>query len=357
MPGKSFGLNPYQGESHARDQTAWNPRGDPDDNLYRHLSLRLSAGIFPLWRRLLSRSLTIRHHRGETAMRKAIVIGLATTMTAIAVPVAAYYATMPSDDRLGEILREYDFVPITPPSNLMTVGSLYYVDAQVKHFKAICHAQKTDLEGHLIVSRSWEMQEKLERNGRLATGIKVDFGWLLKVDGEDNYVQKVHASLTDVVLEEIPLGPNWLIFGKLMEKPECLRVAMEHIDAGGYVCQGQKILQATAEYKLDIDARRKLATEAKATADDINSVVKRAIETQSDQTVVDQSGRLFAGTALKYGVSMNPNCLAPPAGRFTRTLPRTRLGRIVNFVKFRIVEPFLPAKTEESQVAHSLHGA
>ena len=129
---------------------------------------------------------------------------------------------------------------------------------------------------------------------------------------------KVHSSLTDIVLEEIPLGPNWSIFAKLMEKPECSQVAMRYIHAGGYVCQGQKILQATAEFKLDRDAQNKLAANAKATADNIKDIVKLAVESQSDQTVVDKEGRLFAGTALKYGVSMNPICLAPPTGRFQR---------------------------------------
>jgi hypothetical protein len=284
-------------------------------------------------------------------MRRMIIVTLATTMTAVAVPAASHYLARPSDDPLGDTLRANGFVPIRPPSNLMNVGSLYYVDASVTDFKAICHAEKADLEGAMTVSRSWEMQENLERNGRFATGISVDFGTLLNGDIDDTYVQKVHSSLTDVVLEEIPLGPNWLIFAKLMEKPECNREAMRHIYAGGYVCQGQKILQATAEFKLDRDARKKLATKAKATAGDINDLVKVAVETHSDQAVVERSGRLFAGSALKYGVSMNPICLAPPDGRFQRILPQTTFGRLVNFVLLKIVEPLLPAKTERAQVA------
>jgi len=283
-------------------------------------------------------------------MRRMIFVALAGTMAAVAVPAAAHYF-QPSSDPLGNTLRANGFVPIRPPSNLMNVGSLYYVDASVTDFKAICHAEKSDLEGAVMVSRSWEMQETLERNGRFATGISVDFGTLIHGDLGDSYVQKVHSSLTDVLLEEIPLGPNWLIFAKLMEKPECNREAMRHIYAGGYVCQGQKILQATAEFKLDRDARRTLATKAKATAGEINDLVKVAVETQSDQAVVERSGRLFAGSALKYGVSMNPICLAPPDGRFQRILPQTTFGRLVNFVLLRIVEPLLPAKAERAQVA------
>ncbi len=258
-------------------------------------------------------------------MRTMTMLALAATVTATAVPAAAYYLTRPGDDPLGDTLRQYGFVPINPPSNLMNVGSLYYVDSAVKDFKAICHAEKADLDGAVVSSRSWEMEESLERKGRFATGVQVDVGWLLNGGVDKDYVVKVHSSLTDVVLEEIPLGPNWSIFAKLMEKPQCSQVAMQYIHAGGYVCQGQKILQAT--------------------------------ESQSDQSVVDKEGRLFAGTALKYGVSMNPICLAPPNGRFQRVLPRTALGRVTNFVLYNVVEPILPARPDRLELAQARHDA
>jgi hypothetical protein len=286
------------------------------------------------------------------------MLALAATVTTTAVPAAAYYwTTSHSDDPLGDTLRNYGFVPINPPSNLMNVGSLYYVDSKVKDFRAICNAEKADLEGSVISSRSVQMQESLERNGRFATGVKVDVGWLLNGGVDKNYVVKVHSSLTDVVLEEIPLGPNWLIFAKLMKQPQCNQMAMQHIDAGGYVCQGQKILRATAEFKLDRDAQSKLAANATATSGEIKEIVKLAVESQGDQAVVDKEGRLLAGRALKYGVSMTPICLAPPNGRFERVLPHTALGRITNFVLFNIVEPILPAKPDHLEVAQAAHDA
>src|SRR6266849_4783242 len=155
-------------------------------------------------------------------MRTMTMLALAATVTTTAVPAAAYYwTTSHSEDPLGGTLREYGFVPIRPPSNLMNVGSLYYVDSKVKDFKAICNAEEDDLKDSVVSSRSWEMQENLERNGRFATGVKVDVGWLLNGGIDKNYVVKVHSSLTDVLLEEMPLGSNWLIFAKLMEKPQC----------------------------------------------------------------------------------------------------------------------------------------
>jgi hypothetical protein len=284
-------------------------------------------------------------------MRKMTMLALAAAV--LAVPSAAYYMTIPSNDPLGDTLRGYGFVPINPPSNLMTVGSLYYVDSKVRDFTTICPAEKSDLEEAVVSSRSLEMQESLERNGQLATGVKIDVGWLLKGSVDKNYVVKVHSSLTDVVLDEIPLGTNWLIFAKLMEKPQCNQMAMQYLRAGGYVCQGQKILRATAEFKLDRDAQSKLGANATATPGNVKDIVKLAVETQSDQAVVDKEGRLLAGKALEYGVSMTPICLAPPNSRFERVLPRTPLGQFTNFVLFNILEPILPARPDHVEVAQA----
>ena len=284
-------------------------------------------------------------------MRKMTMLALAAAV--LAVPSAAYYLTTPSNDPLGDTLRGYGFVPINPPSNLMTVGSLYYIDSKVRDFTTICTAEKSDLEEAVVSSRSLEMQESLERNGQLATGVKIDVGWLLKGSVDKNYVVKVHSSLTDVVLDEIPLGTNWLIFAKLMEKPQCNQIAMQYLRAGGYVCQGQKILRATAEFKLDRDAQSKLGADATAAPGDVKDIVKLAVETQSDQAVVDKEGRLFAGKALEYGVSMTPICLAPPNSRFERVLPRTVLGQFANFVLFNILEPILPARPDHLEVAQA----
>src|SRR5437899_10862814 len=128
-------------------------------------------------------------------MRRIMMLGLAATIVAVAAPAAAYFLTRRGDDQLAETLRAYGFVPIRPPSNLMNVGSLYYVDSRVKDFKAICNAEIDDLKDSVVSSRSWEMQENLERNGRFATGVKVDVGWLVNGGLDKNYVVKVHSSL------------------------------------------------------------------------------------------------------------------------------------------------------------------
>ena len=285
--------------------------------------------------------------RSMLALAGVIVVGI---------PLTAYSLQKPSSDQLGDTLREYGFIPTTPPTTLMTVGSLYYVDSEAKHFFPICFAEQEDIGETLRSSPSVELQQSLERKGQLATGISIDLGWLLKASANNNYVVKVNYSLTDVRVEEIPLGTNWQIFGKLMDQPHCSKMAMQYLHAGGYVCQVTSILTATAEFKLDRDAQNKLATSSNATADDVKDIMKRAVESQGNQDVVDKEGRLLAGKALQYGATLTPLCLAPTNSRFSRVVPSTALGRFWNYVLFNILEPILPAKADEPDVPQARAG-
>jgi hypothetical protein len=55
-------------------------------------------------------------------------------------------------------------------------------------------------------------------------------------------------------------------------------------------------------------------------------------------------GRSEAGQ-LQWGMQMARLCVAPQGARFQRTFPRNNFERIVNFIKFNILEPILPAST------------
>jgi hypothetical protein len=281
-------------------------------------------------------------------MPKLFTLGVVLAVAVVGVPGAAFLWSQPAEDQLSLVLRDLGFVPITPPTNLMSVGSLYYVDPEVRFFSPICHPEASDLDGVVKESRSGNFKEELLHKGRFATNVKVDVGASASGKLDRSYEQKVHYSLTDVFVEEITLGHNRLIFAKVMAKRECQDVVMDMMEQGGYVCQGHKILRATAEFKVDVDRNGGMGGHVKLEGTVLKDAVKRAVESQSDQSVVERSGRLFAGSALKYGVAMNPTCLAPTQGRFARVLPRSMLGRFRNFVLFRIVEPLLPTKDEQT---------
>lgn len=282
-------------------------------------------------------------------MRKMLVFALVAATT-VAVPAGAYYVTQPTDDELGATLRNFGFLPLRLPTEKMTVGSLYHVDSSIRFFETVCRADSVDLDGAVVRSRASAIKETLLRNGRFGTGIKLDIGWLANGEVKREYKQTVSYSLSDVYIEEIALDRNAEIFAKLMSKPSCNKAVMDAFTAGGYVCQGQQMLQATAEFKLDLEAEGHTKAGTKIT-EDIKDLVKAAIETQAEQSVVEKEGRLFSGTALKYGVSMNPVCLAPADGRFPRVLPKTVFGRFANFVSFQVVERFWPSEPQRTAVA------
>jgi len=284
-------------------------------------------------------------------MRKVTMLALAAAMAAM-IPLEEYLRSGPVSDPLGNELRGYGFIPIKLPSTLMEVGSLYYIDANLSDFSAICSVTKADLDA-VTEARAWNIQTNFTRRGAFDTNFRIDFSALISAEGKDNFVQKVYSSLSDVFVREMPLGADLGILLNIMKQPQCNRAAMAVLDAGGYVCQGQKILRADVEYKLDLDGQDKLATTFKAKVEEISNVVKTAIETQSNQSVIERSGRWYAGSALNFGVAMTPKCLTPPHAWFNRILPRTKFGQIVNFVLFRLIEPMLPVKNDDSQVAQN----
>ena len=82
-------------------------------------------------------------------------------------------------------------------------------------------ADAADLRDVVNTSRSVTIEAELRKYGDFATNLSVDFGAMIKGDAENKYVQKVHFSLNDIELEEIPLGSNLQISTKLMGQPNC----------------------------------------------------------------------------------------------------------------------------------------
>jgi hypothetical protein len=290
--------------------------------------------------------------RGRAVMRKAFKIALGAAFATVIVPVLAYLLMTPGDEEpMAETLRDFGFVRVRLPSNLMNVGSLYYVDSGLKDFKTTCHADAADLGEDVMSSRSWDIEKTLERKGQLDTAVSIDFGSVIKGAFDNDYVHTVHFSLTEITVEELSLDRSSLIYTKLMTEPACNNVALQFVDDAprGYVCQVQKTLKATAEIKLDRGVQDKL--QASANVADVTGKIKEAIETQANVKVVERDGRLFTGAALTYGVSMNPTCLAPLTSHFRRILPQSRFDRLVNFVEFDIVEPLLPVHVDQLQTA------
>jgi len=280
----------------------------------------------------------------EAAMRKWHILGAAVVVIACLVPGAWYYTARQSEDQLNDTLRSLGYLPITPPSNLLNLGSLYYVDPDVKFFKTICAVEKDDLKDAVVESPSTSTLAEELHSGNYAIGIKLDKERLGTGHGKvgDRFATKVHYSLSDVHLYEIALGTNHRIYSKLMANEDCSKAVLDYINAGGYICQGQQILEATVEYDLKLEAGRSIGVGGHADPSAVVRALKVAAHADTDANLEEKAGRLVTGSALKYGIAMNPTCLTPLNGHFKRVLPRSAYDRFSNFVKFRLIEPILP---------------
>jgi hypothetical protein len=282
-------------------------------------------------------------------MRKAIVVSAAVLAAAVMVPFGVYAFHGPSKDPLGDKLRGLGFLPVEPASTLVGVGSLYYVSPDVRQFTPICNADKTDIGGYMNESPSPQIEQRLKQSGSFVANIDVALQPTIKGGVDKGFSQTVHFSLTDVLLDEITLGDNGLIYAKLMSKPQCNQIAMQLLNSDGYVCQGQEILRARAEIETSRRVNEKVAGDAAATFGGTSDGAKSQGETKTDRSQVEHEG--LPSAVLTYGVVMTPTCLAPKTARFARTLPKTALGRTINYVLYHIVEPLLPAPRDEVDVA------
>jgi hypothetical protein len=257
--------------------------------------------------------------------RHVLVIAIALIMTVV--PGAWYFSSRQNEDELNDTLRSLGYLPITPPSNLMNLGSLYYVDPDVRFFKTLCGVERDDLKDAVVDSPSTSTLADELHSGKYSIGIKLGAETVGSGHGEtgDRFMTKVHYSLTDVHLYEIALGTDHKIYSKLMAQDDCNKAVLDYIKAGGYVCQGQQILEATVEYDLKLEGGRTMESGAQADAGAVAKAVKIATHAETNAELDETSGRLVTGTALKYGIAMNPTCLTPLAGSSASCRVRTSI--------------------------------
>ena len=107
-------------------------------------------------------------------MRNRLILAVAVGLIATAVPGTWYFTSRPSGDELNATLRSLGYLPVTPPSNLLNLGSLYYVDSDVKFFKTLCAVEKEDLKDAVVESPSASTLADELHSGKYSIGINLD---------------------------------------------------------------------------------------------------------------------------------------------------------------------------------------
>ena len=176
----------------------------------------------------------------SAAVVLAVGVGLPGVWDSTAKPVAA--------DQLDNTLkRVWAFGPINPPSNLINLGSLYYVDSEAESFRTICPADPADVAGAIARSHGTRMVADELYSGSYNAGLKLNniSDYSAAADFKNKYLNRVRYSLSDAQLYEIALGANYRIFEKIMAREECSHAVADVFRTSRHVCQGQTVLEAS----------------------------------------------------------------------------------------------------------------
>lgn len=273
-------------------------------------------------------------------MRKLLAIALLAPFPAIGLTYYLYWSHSQADDDLTLALRDNSFIPIKPPSKLHTVGGIYYIEPDLGRFTRLCSPQNEISANAVHISPSAGVSGTTTLHGTYVSQIKTKTGRMgsEKSSVDDERALKLNFKLTNVQLYQLDVDSGKGLLDKLMNRKDCVDTVTKYWHLGGYICQDTQLLVATAHFdrdsesdlvgKLDLDTQKALASE---------------IEAAMDVRLTDTEGRSTSGEGLQWGMQMPPLCITPPWARFPRTFPRNSVDKIVNFVKFNIVEPLLPA--------------
>jgi len=242
-----------------------------------------------------------------------------------------FWRTDRTQTALDRTLWDIGFYPIKPPSNLVGPGSIYHVSRDGKFYTTICKADQHDIKDVMERSPSEEMiARELQKTNY---GLGADFVQLINEKLNSDVVESVNYSLNSVNVLEIPLDKNDEIFVKLTERDACRRTIDRLLEAREFVCRGQSVLVATVENHLTSETVTE--TGAKITSEN-GPRIKAALEATVNANIDFDRGRFVSGTALHYGIKVNPTCVARPIDG-ARHLPRNSLDRVVNFVRLDVL--------------------
>jgi hypothetical protein len=265
-----------------------------------------------------------------------------TIIILIALPAALYggFRYYQSQNQLDEVLRSMGYLPLRPPSNFHNLAAIYAVDSNLQKFVTICSASTDDLKG--VVKESPGAETIADQLSNIGYAASLSASDVAQAAGANKYLKRVSFKLTGVNLYEIELGNSKLIYDRIMSRPECDSEVVRNL-AVGYVCQGQSLLQASATYQVDDEDITTVALRNNDNPIEVKSLIKEAVDAKSDIKLIEKGGSLTTGFALKYGIGMNPTCIAPKGARFARYLPKNDWQRFINFMKYKIIEPMLPS--------------
>jgi hypothetical protein len=270
-------------------------------------------------------------------MRKYLVILLsAASLMGLFYGYSVYNA---KQDDLDVALREINFLRLKPASKFHTVGALYFIGWwDPSNVTVICSPPKGILAKYVRHSKSAILGGTRTLQGTYTSHISAKGGQPINGNGslDDKRFITARYELTDVNIDEIELGDSSDVYDQLMQRQSCSDVVTKYLKSG-YICQDLQVLKASVLFKRDSE------TDTVANLDsDTEKKLGAEIEAELGVRVTDTEGRSTSGEGLQWGIQMTPLCISPDHARFDRTLPRNNFDKILNFIKFNILEHILP---------------
>lgn len=234
-------------------------------------------------------------------MSRRKILSLVVVAIIAVVGVSAYWLW--PRDTLNEIIAEYGFVELTPPTKLSGVGTINVINSvnlekNVVNVTPVCVVDSIMIKESALESETEtrELEQKLSGNFDVSAQIK---SMLSGVFGA-NYVRATNISFRNVKVIVIPDTPLRKIRLDALGPKDCYVDVVARVKAGQLVCQTQKILRADLVYKVEFEADSKTTVQRLA-------LEKLKAEVGGSETSKDT----VAGKSLHFGIDFYPFPLYP----------------------------------------------
>lgn len=234
------------------------------------------------------------------------------------------------------------YLPLVSPSKLVKVGSLFHIDQSGRFITTLCPADAKMVEALSRTSPGPRIVGNHKNSGSFSAQLQ---GFFIGKTS-DEFADAVYYSLFDVNVTEIDAEANRRIRLEMTGRKECSEEIADVIRLPGYICQGQRTIEASLEYFLDMKSKQLSQIDLTNTGNQVlieavKDEVKAAVKAQSQIELTEKAGKLMTAQSLIIGVSMNAACLTPRGAYFARMLPRHSLDRLLNTIKFQFLELFI----------------
>jgi hypothetical protein len=221
---------------------------------------------------------------------------------------------------LDGAIRKIGFYPISPPSVLTATGSIFHVTDMGHQYITVCRVRPEMIADKVAFSPT----EKVTAQELSSASTDITAKLLSELAGEGvaKVVESINYSLTSVTVGEISSADLNGVFVELQKDPNCRNEVDRLLKLGEFVCQGQRILKASAQVGVNYSSDLMVNAEAKAEAlEKVRGTVSASLGGETKIT----NNQIRSGKDLHYGIRVREFCLARADGDPVR-LPRTQVG-------------------------------